>query len=404
MRPSSRLTILVATYERPLLLKQQLAYLSHSEVTAQVIVLDSSADNSAGQNREAADTAGFEYSRHSQEISVFSKLAVGLQAVETPYCVVLADDDFLRMTALDEIVDCLDRAPDHSAAHGLYFEFHADEDTVHIRNLVYSRAHLQQQSGTGRLRALLSDYEALTYAVSRTDSARQAFSLAARQSSTLGQELLESTAIAVSGKVARLPILSHGRRAGSSLGYLRAHPLDWLAVEPQGLFQAYGPYRDAVLGMLATTDDEDRREVERQVDLAHLAYLARYMAPDVLAKLAAPRPKGADDTELAEHAWEVLASVTGPPWLRAFRGPNHTLRAIRRWWRRRRLRYTVQSLMERNGESVLVCRADHDVSVRLYGQFLSGFAAASPQPATKTVLGELGRELVALTHGADTRA
>ncbi len=400
MHPSSSLSILVATYNRPHLLAGQLAYLANANTAAKVIVLDSSDDpKAAASNEQAAHLRGFSYSKFSSGVRVFAKVAEGISTVTTPYCVMLADDDILCASELDALVGYLDSHPDHAAVHGLYAEFHAERRSVHVRKLEYSAANLAQALAMDRIQYLLSDYEALTYSVQRTEMARTAFGEAARQPSILGQELLHSAMIAALGKVARLSVITHGRRAGSSMGYRRAHPIEWVAVEPWGLFETYPFYRQALLKVLepnGPTDDGDGIEIRRRLDLAHLSYLARYLDPVVLSALASARPSGLDDDGLARHAWETLADLGGPKWLRPLR--SRRLGPLRDWWRRRGVRYALQSRIGGMSHEISISSSLIDATqvdaftVHLAKNFSVEVASARGSPLLSAELSALAQE------------
>jgi hypothetical protein len=296
-----------------------------------------------------------------------------------------------------DIVAALEADRDAAAAHGLYFEYHTHARRVHVTGLIQSGAHLDQARAADRVVALMTGYEALTYAVCRTDAARIAFAEAAAQESVLAQELLAGTGVAAFGKVLRLPFVSHGRRAGSSLGYRQWHPLEWSAVDPAGLFAAYGPYRTALIDMVLKQEPHaDRAGTARSIDLGHLAYLSHYLDADVLSDVAFRDLAKLGSEGVVEVAWDVWAGKRGPAWLKPLRNGNPVSRGLRRAVRRMGLRYLLSSWRPRDSEIFAIADADSKEEVRLESGFLD-------DPLVASMLSDSRSDLKRLTNALALR-
>jgi|GEM_PF-2739399 len=362
----SQCTVLVVTYNRPAMLAQQLHYLWASSLPVVIEILDSSAEKQAAQNEAVAGRyPNVRYRSFPASTPVFSKFAQGLAGVKTPYCVLLPDDDFLFLESLSELLRVLESDETIAATHGCYFEYRSSGKKIHITDIIQSQANLGQSSGVERVAALMGrGYEALTYAVCRTAPAAAAFAVASEQRSILAQELLAGTALAAQGKVLRLNFFSHGRRAESTIGYQHWHPMEWMAMEPSGIFGAYPPYREALLRVLAghreasCTDDEARR-----IDLAHLAYLSRYLDADVLMRVVEHGAGPQDAALIFDLAREAWSEKYGPQWLKPLRKGDAFSRKIRHFIRRTGLRYKTE-LLRTAGVYKISRQAPNEVSIR----------------------------------------
>lgn len=364
-------TIFVATYNRPTMLAQQLHYLSSAGYDGPVHVLDSSDVEQAQHNALVASAyPRFVYRHLPSTTPVFSKFAEAFSQAETPYSVLLPDDDFLLVSRLSDIIAALEADQDAAAAHGHYFEYHRQGKSVRVTSLIQSGAHLNQSAAANRVVALMASYEALTYAVCRTEKAKTAFAEAAKQESILAQELLSGTGIAALGKVIRLDFLTHGRRSGSTLGYRKWHPMEWSVVDPAGLFAAYGPYRTALLDIIANHEpDVDLETAKRQIDLGHLTYLSHYLDPEVLIDAAARDPNTMGASGVVESAWDVWAAGRGPAWARPFRTGNIASRLLRRMVVRSGLRYKLPRSKQRSQEIYSVADTGTECTVHLERTF-----------------------------------
>lgn len=350
-KTGERCSVLLATYNRPRMLAQQLHYLDQSGFVGPIGIFDSSEDAAADQNRAmASHFPGCEYTRLPSSTPVFVKFSKAVDTVATPYCVLLPDDDFLLLERLGDLTNSLDAYPPAAAAHGLYFEFHTAGSNIHVTDLLQAAGDLRHKTGSDRVLALMPKYQALTYAVYRTEPAKVAFAEASKQRSLLAQELLAGAAIAAMGPVLRLEFFSHGRRAGSSLGYRQWHPLEWCAVDPAGLFRDYVHYREALLRViLANEPGLNSDAAARKIDLAHLAYLSQYLDADVLADAAVRRVDSMGADAIAEAAWDVWGSKRGAAWLRPLRRGNAASRLLRRMARKFQLRYRLRSMSGTGG-------------------------------------------------------
>src|SRR5258708_3922935 len=123
--PPSRFTLLIPTYNRSAYLRSQVAYLTARRVEFPIHVLYSSPEPALSENRGMISRAGLDITHkiYDPTITIWTKLARGIEAIETPYSSFCADDDVLFTGVLNECLDFLDANPTFVAAHGYYINF-----------------------------------------------------------------------------------------------------------------------------------------------------------------------------------------------------------------------------------------------------------------------------------------
>lgn len=316
---TERFTLLVPTYNRPVQLGRLLRYLARQPVRFEVLVLDSSADPVKADNARAARAAGggARVVGFDSSVPPFEKFWRGAQQVTTEFCALCADDDIVLGEAVPHLTAFLEARPDFVAAHGWYFNFTA-EDGVAITSVAYRGPSVDAEDPLGRLRQLLERYEAVTYAVYRTEVLQAVLQEVQSVRSLFTRELLGAELTTVRGKVARRPLLYYGRSVGASGPHVHWHPVEFLVSSPKELAADYARLREIVLGLLSRTGATDRpaEEVQRLVDLLHLRYLSEYVSPRILAYLVDGLLRGVDSKELLRGYWPMLAAEGGGLWRR----------------------------------------------------------------------------------------
>ncbi|MCW4117004.1 TIGR00180 family glycosyltransferase [Aurantimonas sp. MSK8Z-1] len=291
-------TLVIPTYNRPESLGRLLRYLEAMQFEFPVLVLDSSRDELRERNRVLVDKLDLKIERidYPDDMHPFDKFREGVRSVTTSFCGLCADDDVLIVDGLRESIAFLRNNPDYSVAHGYYFQFHMQPAEFHVTNITYYTPDYGMADPLQRLHALMRHYQALTYGTYRTEVLNRVFDAVRPVESILARELLSSALAVVHGKVARLPLIFHGRNLGPSVSYQFWHPLEWLIREPTGLMREYLKYRNILVGDVLSLDGEERdvQAVDRVVDLIHMQYLVRH-APDeafdhIIASVLAGQP------------------------------------------------------------------------------------------------------------------
>jgi glycosyltransferase domain-containing protein len=310
-----RLTILIPTYNRFELLRDLLGYLTSIPMRPEILVVDSSDAQTRERNKALVEAAARPvlYVEVDATVSPFEKFALGASLAATEFCALCADDDVVLFQSLPEILDFLSANPGYVAAHGRYLRFSVEGGGVLVRSVAYAGPSLDGATPLRRLQQFLDDYEAITYAVYRTEVLRDALGTALRTGSLLARELLAGATAVVAGKVARLPVFYYARNEAPSNAYTRWHPAHWLSSDPHGMFREYGHYRSALLDRLAKAPDLELppEEAARAVDLAHLVYLSRYLAPEALRHILARTLAGDAPEEVVRGLWPLVEGTGG---------------------------------------------------------------------------------------------
>src|SRR5262249_42353188 len=141
------------------------------------------------------------------------KVERGLALVETPFVSLCADDDLVFADGLREGIEFLERHVDYVCAHGLYLNFQeAGDHEVHLMR-EYAGAGNDASHPGARIFRLFQRYELLFYAVFRTADLREISAGAAAMPTLHFQELFQSVAALIKGKVHRFPTLYGARQS-----------------------------------------------------------------------------------------------------------------------------------------------------------------------------------------------
>jgi glycosyltransferase domain-containing protein len=285
--PRSRYTLLIPTYNRSTHLRSLLGYLAARRFGNPIRVLDSSENEALSANRESVERSGLDIRHQIYDSSTdpYAKFALGADSVDTPYCSFCADDDIPFTDNWPRLLDFLDANPAFVAAHGLYINVKPD-DPFHISYMVYDGPSIEGDDGLRRLDKQMGAYQAVFYAIYRTEVLRTALQGAQRMTTLLAQELLASSLTMVHGNVHRMPEPYLARNTKPSIATGGWHPHQMLATEPAALFRQYTAYRDILLEHLVA-DARCRatyapEQMQRIVDLAHLKYLAPMLSRPIM--------------------------------------------------------------------------------------------------------------------------
>jgi glycosyltransferase domain-containing protein len=280
-------TLVIPTYNRSSMLGAFLRYLELEKAECKVLVLDSSKDEHRSVNRAAADKSSLDlrFVEFPVETHPFDKFREGVDAVDTTFCALCADDDLVILPGVARCLEALRADPNASVAQGYSFSFQCrDDGNIDVNNILYFSPTIADSEPLKRVAALFQQYQAATYGNYRTTVLQGILNALQPVSSLLARELLGSAFAAAEGNMIRVPDFSHGRSMDASESYEHWHPLEWFAKDPIGLFNEYGRYRELlkkfVLGQKENTLSAE--EVSRILDLIHMRYFAKHAPPDAL--------------------------------------------------------------------------------------------------------------------------
>lgn len=270
-----RLTILMPTRNRPALVQRAIHYYISCGAPMPMLILDSSdADNTL-----PAGAPAIKHLRFDPSTPLYRKLLEGLDAVDTPYAVFWADDDFLVPRTLEECGGFLDAHPDYSAVHGQAGLFRiVSKDRPAISAVgPYLQTAVTGDTAAKRLKTWLSGGGTVFYSVQRTE--KVAASIARCRDFGSGYhwgELAHGGLSIVQGKTAKLNLLymlrevDPERNSFSGSGF-RDH-FDWVVGES---FAAhYGKFCDLLGEAMAARDSIGIDEARSAVKQAFWNYLA----------------------------------------------------------------------------------------------------------------------------------
>lgn len=174
----SKCTILIPTFNRPEYLRRILSYYNGFEENYNIIVADSSSDESKLVNKKNMSTflnLDIQHiDKYPLKIETSHKINDALNYVNAKYCVFCADDDFIIPNGIRQSVSFLENNSDFSCAHGHYISFCLRATKKgrqqFLFRFLYPSKQINFPEARYRLFYHLSNYQIPTfYAVHRTD-------------------------------------------------------------------------------------------------------------------------------------------------------------------------------------------------------------------------------------------
>jgi glycosyltransferase domain-containing protein len=279
-------TIVIPTYNRPQLVARLVAYYARREPRLNLLVLDSSRPEVVDENARSLRSLGglVRHLAFPQTLPMVGKIANGLGEVATPFVSLCGDDDIVFPDGLREATAFLGRHQDYVSAHGLYVNFRIAGHEVHLMR-EYSGAGNEAEHPGQRIFSLCENYESLFYAAFRTPDLQRIAAAATALPTLHFQELFQSIAALITGKVKRFPKFYGGRQSCEPAEPERDkwQTYYWFADDPAEFLNHYGAYRDEVWRFYqahGTAPGLDRNALFRVLDLAHAVYFAGGCPPD----------------------------------------------------------------------------------------------------------------------------
>jgi len=215
---------------------------------------------------------------HSGNAQDGSKIWQGLALVQTPFVAFCGDDDVVFPEELARAVAFLDRHRDYVSAHGLYLNFRESGNHVHLLS-EYAGPSNEATHPAARIFRLLQRYESLFYGAFRIQDIRDILSAAQALPSPHYQELFQSVATVIKGKVKRFPSFYAARQSGPPADPNREkwQTYDWFADNPEEFLEHYRAYRVELWKFYETHAPAPRLEKAaflRVLDLAHAVFFS----------------------------------------------------------------------------------------------------------------------------------
>jgi glycosyltransferase domain-containing protein len=295
-------TLVIPTYNRPELVRRLVAYYRLRSTPVELLVLDSSKPEIAEANAQwfAVHEPAVRHMVFPGTTQVAAKLALGLAHVTTPYVSFCADDDVVFPQGIGDAVRFLAGNLDYVCAHGLYLNFRVGPSDSE-RAALLDRAddfqldlHVWREYGGpandaghpgARIFRLFQNYESLFYAAFRTADLRDIFAGVPGIPSLHFQELFQSVAALIKGKVWRFPGLYAARQSCTPAEPERNNwqTYYWFAENAGELVSQYSTYCNELWRFYEAHGRAprlDRAAFQRALDLAHAVYFSKGCPPD----------------------------------------------------------------------------------------------------------------------------
>ena len=275
--------IIIPTYNRPTCLRRLLDYYDSFGEGFKIIVADSSSDENKKLNKEiisAVFNLDIKYlDNYPHDINPHHKIAHVVSQVETEYCVLCADDDFVTPDGIKQSIDFLENNTDFAVAHGRYITFYLEDDGGGKEQFCWKPADSHESitfsDSKDRLNRHLSHYSQSTaYGVHRTELLKLAYKETSKFTidPMLFGELCPSMLTLIYGKMKCLDVFYAARD-----GYLKGYwPTLRDAVEAGTFDEEYAKFRDCLSEQLSKQSQLDIEESRKIVDEAMSAYMKRY--------------------------------------------------------------------------------------------------------------------------------
>jgi glycosyltransferase domain-containing protein len=277
-----RLTVILPTRNRPANLPGLVRLFER--VPYPLVVADSSDPEHAASIR-ALVPATQRYRAIAPELNLYDKLELVLRTVETPFVLVVSDRKITFPHAIDPLLDHLIAHEDHVAAMGYIVGFTAREDTIDINRVIWFTPTIADDDPLQRHYHLMQRYQSWAFALFRVGPLLKAVMQARCVEGPVFQETLMMNALALQGKMARLPIVLSLQSEERSLHPPRRNnPLYWFVDDIGSFFRHYLRYRGALTDFIREVGirPPPNSDLDRLVDMVHAVWLRRNFDDGVL--------------------------------------------------------------------------------------------------------------------------
>jgi glycosyltransferase domain-containing protein len=272
---SPLLTVIIPTRNRPENLPGQLRLFRRT--SHPVVVADSSdPDNAARIRAITADIAA--YRAFPPELTLYAKLDRALRDVETPFVVLVADRKITFPHAVDALLAHLLAHEDTVSAMGYIVGFKAHPDTIDINRVIWFTPTIGEDDPLQRHYHLMRRYQSRGFGAFGLAPLRRAVAQAQRVEGAVFQETLMMNALALQGKMARLPvILSLQSQERSFHPPKRNDPLYWFLDDSRSFALHYASYRTALTDFIRELGiaPPPHSSLDQLVDMVHAVWLHR---------------------------------------------------------------------------------------------------------------------------------
>jgi glycosyltransferase domain-containing protein len=277
------ITILIPTYNRPNYLKRLLGYYNECGITHPIIIADGSSEEIKKTNKETISSFPvlnlLYLGEYTPETKFNTRLSDGLKHINTKYCVICADDDFITPEGMSQSVNFLESHNDYTVAHGRYIFFSLEsgaENKVRFSwTSLYSSESSNADNPAKRVYKQLAKYPIATfYAVHNTHFMQWVWeeTLAhTREADALFSELLLSALTLAYGKMKCLDVLFSVKDHNQNrVGYVRTFK-DYIE---EGTYQEqYARFKKCLVDNLSKQSGLSPKNAGKIIDKAMHVYM-----------------------------------------------------------------------------------------------------------------------------------
>jgi glycosyltransferase domain-containing protein len=263
-----------------------LGYFSDCRIAHQIIIADGSSEEIKKKNRETASSFPalkvLHLHHYSPETSFGDRLFDALKHVNTKYCVICADDDFITPNGIDQSVDFLESNSDFSVAHGRYIFFNLDDEekgeSRFLWRTLYSDESITSIDPAIRVNQQLSKYSTPTfYAVHKTEFLQMIWEETLKYTENMDilfEELLSSALDLVYGKMMCLDVLYSVKDLGRTrVAYIHT----FQDYQEKGTYKKqYFKFRECLSTHLSRQSQISLKKAKKVVDQAMKAYMKKH--------------------------------------------------------------------------------------------------------------------------------
>ena len=220
MISDSSLTLIIATKNKPDLLRSVLKYYSLKEFPYKILIADDT--NIKLYKKFNIESIRLSSNLHIEYFTphtpdVFSAIQELLKKVDTPYVLNSGDDDFFSLRAINKIIHFLDKNKDFVSAGGISVKLNSLWDSNRsvwriTRKLNGTTDSYDSNKIEDRLIAYTQRLKVITYNITRTKLLLKAYKLTAKNNlytTTFGTELLQNSVLLTEGKNKVFKIFYH---------------------------------------------------------------------------------------------------------------------------------------------------------------------------------------------------
>lgn len=282
----ARLTLLIPTFNRPVHCTALLRFFRDCGLSHAIVVADSS--NPPAAERVRAACAGVADYRQFEPTCTKKLLSV-VHTLETPFVVMVADDDISFPHAIEAALDHLILHPDFAVAQGYTLRFGLHGNDVDIHSVYSFVPSIDQDDPLDRLFHLIRRYQPFFWAVFRREVLMSSLELAQPFDSALFNEIMFMNTAVLQGKVAMLPLIYAMRgMETSNTAVTSSHPLFAVVHDAERFFTNYLRYRTALADFIRVSQfaaanrqypdpvsGKPESSLEQLIDVVHGTWFAR---------------------------------------------------------------------------------------------------------------------------------